>query len=112
MSTPAANGAMWSSRWGPVMTADSGPGRDENRPVVYEIKIKGHVSRRWAGWFDGLAIILEADGSTRLIGPVADQAALHGFLKKVRDLGAPLLSVNAIDPRAPAPSGTESHKSE
>ncbi len=71
------------------MTADSGPGRDENRPVVYEIRIKGHVSRRWAGWFDGLAIILETDGSTRLIGPVADQAALHGFLRKVRDLGAP-----------------------
>jgi hypothetical protein len=60
----------------------------------YEIKVKGHLDNRWSEWFDGLAITHEEDGTTVLAGPVADQAALHGLLIKVRDLGLPLVSVN------------------
>ena len=66
----------------------------------YEIRLKGHLEARWVKWFDGLAIRLEEDGNTLLSGPVADQAALHGLLKKVRDLGLPLLSVNSVEPDA------------
>ena len=65
---------------------------------VYEIRLKGHLEARWVKWFDGLAITLEENGNTLLSGPVADQAALHGLLKKVRDVGLPLLSVNSVEP--------------
>jgi hypothetical protein len=65
---------------------------------VYEIRLKGHLEARWVKWFDGLAITLEENGDTLLSGPVADQAALHGLLKKVRDVGLPLLSVNTVEP--------------
>ncbi len=64
--------------------------------MVYQIRIKGHLDSQWTDWFEGLIITLEEDGDTLLTGPVADQAALHGLLKKVRDLGMPLLSVNRI----------------
>ena len=64
----------------------------------YEIRLKGHLEARWEQWFDGLTITLEENGSTLLSGPLADQAALHGILKKVRDLGLTLVSVNSIDP--------------
>ncbi len=64
--------------------------------MVYEIRIKGHLEARWVKWFDGLAITLDENGNTLLSGPVADQAALHGLLKKVRDVGLPLLSVNPV----------------
>ena len=64
----------------------------------YEIRLEGHLEARWVKWFDGLAITLEEDGNTLLSGPVADQAALHGLLKKVRDVGLPLLSVNSVEP--------------
>ena len=67
---------------------------------VYEICIKGHLEARWVKWFDGLTITLEEDGDTLLTGPVADQAALHGLLKKVRDVGLPLISVNPVEPDA------------
>ena len=60
--------------------------------MVYHIRITGHVGREWSEWFEGLAITLEANGDTLLTGPVVDQAALHGVLKKVRDLGLPLVS--------------------
>ena len=70
---------------------------DHHEPGHYEIRIKGHLENRWANWFDGLTIILEYNGETRLTGPVADQAALHGLLRKVRDLGMPLISVNRIE---------------
>lgn len=60
---------------------------------IFEIRLKGHLDTRWASWFDGMTITLTDDGDTVLTGPVADQAALHGLLKKVRDLGIPLLSV-------------------
>jgi hypothetical protein len=64
--------------------------------MIYQIRIKGHLGRQWADWFEGLIITLEEDGDTILTGPVIDQAALHGLLKKVRDLGLPLLSVNSL----------------
>ena len=64
---------------------------------IYEIRLKGHMDREWTDWFEGLAITLEEDGNSLLSGPVIDQAALHGLLKKVRDLGLPLLSVNFVD---------------
>lgn len=63
----------------------------------YEIRIKGHLDAQWMTWFDGLTITLEEDGSTLLTGLVVDQAALHGLLKKVRDLGMPLLSVCPVE---------------
>ncbi len=68
---------------------------------LYEILIKGHLDDRCSDWFGGLTITLEEDGNTLLTGPVVDQAALHGLLKKVRDLGMPLVSVNPV---APGPS--------
>ena len=65
---------------------------------LYEIRLKGHLNNRWASWFEGLTITLEEDGDTLLTGPVIDQAALHGLLKKVRDLGMPLVSVCPVKP--------------
>ena len=71
---------------------------DPSQPMVYQIRIKGHLGRQWTDWFEGLAITLEDNGDTLLTGPVVDQAALHGLLKKVRDVGMPLLSVIRITP--------------
>ena len=68
------------------------------QPVVYRIRIKGHLDSQWTDWFDDMTITLEEDGNTLLTGPVVDQAALHGFLKKVRDLGMPLVSVCPVEP--------------
>jgi len=65
---------------------------------LYEIRLKGHLNDRWAEWFEGLTITLEDNGDTLLTGPVIDQAALQGLLKKVRDLGMPLVSVNFVHP--------------
>jgi hypothetical protein len=65
---------------------------------VYQIRISGHLDGSWESWFAGLAISREEGGETVLTGPVADQAALHGLLKKVRDLGLPLVSVVRTDP--------------
>lgn len=77
---------------------------DHHEPGLYEIHLKGHLADRWAYWFDGLTITLEDNGDTLLSGPVVDQAALHGLLRKVRDLGMPLLSVIAVQPgRTAAP---------
>ncbi len=73
--------------------------QDTDQSVVYQFRLKGHLSSQWTDWFEGLTITLEEDGDTLLTGPVIDQAGLHGILKKVRDLGLPLLSVNSI-PRA------------
>ncbi len=66
-------------------------------PVVYQIRVKGHLGPEWADWFGGLTITLEEDGDTLLAGPVIDQAALHGLLKKVRDSGMQLVSVSPVE---------------
>ena len=80
------------------------PEHDTDQPMVYQIKLKGHLDRQWEDWFEGLTFTLGEDGDTLLTGPVIDQAALHGLLKKVRDLNMLLLSVNSVDP------GTEDTK--
>jgi hypothetical protein len=65
----------------------------DHQPEIYQIRLKGHLRREWTDWFEGLTITLEEDGSTLLTGSLVDQSALHGLLKKVRDLGLPLVSV-------------------
>jgi hypothetical protein len=65
--------------------------------TTYQIRIKGHLGREWSDWFGGLDISLDDNGDTLLIGPVVDQAALHGLLRKVRDLGMPLVSVSPAE---------------
>ena len=80
------------------MLNERNPIIDPSQPMVYQMRIKGHLSHQWTDWFEGLTITLEEDGNTLLTGPVIDQAALHGLLKKVRDLGIPLLSVNRVKP--------------
>jgi hypothetical protein len=67
----------------------------------YEIRLKGRLDSRWAAWFDGLTITHENDGTTTIHGPIVDQAALHGVLQKVRDLGLPLVSVTQVEPDLP-----------
>lgn len=67
-----------------------------SQPPIYRIRLKGHLGHQWADWFDGLTMTMEENGDTSLTGPVVDQAALHGLLKKVRDLGMPLVSVNPV----------------
>jgi hypothetical protein len=71
---------------------------DPGQPIVYQIRVQGHLGYQWTDWFGGLTITLEDNGDTLLTGLVVDQAALHGLLKKVRDLGMPLLSVNRVNP--------------
>ena len=80
---------------------------DHYEPGLYEIRIKGHLADRWADWFGGLTITLEDNGDTLLTGPVVDQAALHGLLRKVRDLGMPLLSVIRVEPGQAGASGVK-----
>jgi hypothetical protein len=80
------------------MSNKRNPKTDSRQGLIYQIRIAGHLGPAWMDWFDGLAITLEEDGNTLLTGPVADQAALHGLLKKVRDLGLPLVSVNPVEP--------------
>ena len=81
---------------------------DQSQPTVYQLRLQGHLGSNWTDWFDGLTITLEDNGDTLLTGPVFDQAALHGLLKKVRDLGIPLVSVNRVEPNpAPLPERIE-----
>ena len=71
---------------------------DLDEPMVYQIRIEGHLGPRWADWFGGMTITLEDNGETLLTGPVEEQAALRGLLRKVRDLGMPLISVIRVKP--------------
>ena len=80
------------------MSGNSASGTKAREPSVYEIRIKGHLSDHWADWFEEMAITTEPDGHTLLTGPIRDDAALHGLLKRVRDMGLPLISVNRIKP--------------
>jgi hypothetical protein len=81
-----------------VMSNELDPKTDVDEPMVYQIRLRGHLSSQWTEWFGGLTITLEDNGDTLLTGPVVDQAALHGLLRKVRDLGIPLLSVICLEP--------------
>ena len=81
------------------------PKRDPGGTMIYQIRVKGHLGPQWTDWFEGLAITLEEDGDTLLTGPIVDQAALYGLLKKVRDLGIPLVSVNCVEPGPADTSG-------
>jgi len=78
------------------MSETKASAEDHYKPGVYEIRIKGHLADRWVGWFGDMTITLEDNGETLLTGPVIDQADLHGLLKRVRDLGMPLISVNRV----------------
>ena len=71
---------------------------DPGQPTIYQIRIKGHLGREWTDWFDGLTITALDNGETLLTGLVVDQAALYGLLRKVRDVGLPLLSVGCVKP--------------
>ena len=81
------------------MTDEQKSKPNPNQQMIYQIRVKGHLAQQWKDWFEGLTIILEEDGNTLLSGTVVDQAALHGILKRIRDVGVPLLSVNSIDPK-------------
>jgi hypothetical protein len=73
----------------------TGQAQDSGR---YEIRVKGHLDRRWSAWFDGMSLTAERDGTTTIHGPVVDQAALHGLLQRLRDTGLPLISVTQLGP--------------
>lgn len=80
------------------MSNEHNPAVEPSHVSVYQIRIKGHLGADWSDWFDGLAITLQDNGETLLSGPVADQAALHGLLRKIRDLGMVLISVMCMQP--------------
>jgi hypothetical protein len=80
---------------------------DQNPPMDYRIRVEGHLDARWASWFTGLSLTNESDGTTCIEGPVVDQAALHGVLQIVRDIGMPLVSVTQVRPDAPDAPTTE-----
>jgi hypothetical protein len=80
------------------MSRSPGQAAPAEPPVRYEIRVGGELDGRWSAWFEGLAVSSDEPGQTLIAGPVTDQAALHGLLAKVRDLGLPLLSVRQVDP--------------
>jgi hypothetical protein len=81
--------------------------RESRRPEVYEIRVKGVIDERWSEWFEGLEVSPQPSGETILVGPLVDQAALHGLLQKVRDVGLPLISVQRADDRSDRELGGE-----
>ena len=89
-----------------VMSNSPYPTTDPSQPVVYQIRLKGHLGSQWTDWFGGLTVTLAEEGETLLTGPVVDQAALHGLLRKVRDLGMPLVSVRPVEPGPSTTLGT------
>jgi hypothetical protein len=89
------------------MTNNLNPKADPNHPMVYEIKVEGHLGAQWADWFGGATITLEDNGDTLITGPVIDQAALYGLLKKVRGLGMSLVSVKRVQLSLADTSNTE-----
>jgi len=86
------------------------PATDPSQPIVYQIRIKGHLGCQWADWFGGLTVTLEETGDTLLTVPVVDQAALYGLLRKLRDLGVSLISINPAGPDLPGISSKEEKK--
>lgn len=91
----ATNKGVSLSLWGTMMANDPLSEHKKDVPLIYQIRIRGHLGQPWQEWFEGLTLTLETDGNTLLTGPVVDQAALYGILKKVSDLGMPLLSVSS-----------------
>lgn len=90
------------------MTYETVPNSEPSKPLVYQIKIRGHLSSHWTRWFGGLTITCQDNGDTLLTGAVVDQSALFGLLKKVRDLGTPLVSVNPVESVQPDITQVES----
>ena len=90
-----------------MMSDKHTPTTDPDAPQIYQIRIEGHLGRQWSNWFDGMAITLEDNGDTLLTGPVVDQATLHGLLKKVRDLGLPLISVVQLPAEPDEPDASQ-----
>lgn len=82
---------------GQSVSNSSGSVRKANQAPIYQIRLQGHLDQKWLAWFDGLTITLEDNGDMCLTGAVIDQSALHGLLKKIRDLGLPILSINRIE---------------
>jgi len=89
------------------MSNELEPKPEPRDPMVYQIRIKGHLDSQWTDWFGGMTITLEDNGDTVLTGKVIDQAALYGLIKKVRDLGMSLVSVNRVEPESPTTFGTD-----
>jgi hypothetical protein len=87
---------LWRIR-GRATTKEATTVSSAQEPDRYEIRVKGHLADRWAAWFEGMTLTRQADGTTVLDGPVADQSALHGLLRKISDLGLPLVSVTPTD---------------
>jgi hypothetical protein len=87
------------------MSEPRGSPRDRPDAARYEIRLRGHLQTRWAAWFDAMTLSHGDDGSTTLSGPVPDQAALHGLLQKVRDIGLPLISVTRLESNDPQTKG-------
>jgi hypothetical protein len=93
-----------------IMSSKCDSETEKAQAMIYQIRIKGHLGREWEDWFEGLTLTALENGETLLTGPVVDQAALYGLLRKVRDLGMPLLSVNRVKPgQAEAPDTNAKH---
>lgn len=86
------------------MSNTNGSDGQVNQPMIYQIRVQGHLGRQWEDRFEELSITLEDDGTTLLTGPVVDQAALHGILRRIRDLGVTLLAVNSVESNRLDPS--------